>query len=183
MAKTISITVVGKSPLLTHNPASTGAPKKEGKGSRIPTPEDEAEAGCYRLEDGTLAIPGIGPRNAIIAAAGDYKKARGKGSMRGVLSHIVVLEELIPLKRLDGSPIKDYVIDSRRAVVQRQGIIRSRPRFNEWSATFTVEYDEALISDPQIIVEIANDAGQRIGIGDYRPAKTGWFGRFTALAA
>lgn len=25
------------------------------------------------------------------------------------------------------------------------------------------------------------EAGSRIGVGDYRPEKTGWFGRFTVL--
>lgn len=172
------LTATGIRPLLTHNPASMSRPKAAGrKGKEQYIPEEEAEDGVYRLEDGSCALPGIAFRNSILSAAGAWKAGRGKSSMKSILSHIEVKEELVRLT-LDGKPIEDYTIDKRRAVIQRQGIIRCRPRFDEWQATFTVLYDEQLVPEPEIIVEIANDAGQRIGVGDYRPAKGGWFGRF-----
>jgi|SRR5215471_4246345 len=173
----IVVTVDGIKPLLTHNPDSMGIEKGPGKGSRIPAAEDEAEAGTYRMPDGVCAIKGEAFRGCIIIAASAWK-AKGKKTMKSLISHIVVVEELVPLMRRDGTMIKDYIIDSRRAIIQRQGIIRRRPRFDEWSATFTIEYDPQLISDPCIIVDILADAGNRMGVGDYRPARNGPFGRF-----
>lgn len=174
---------VGLSPLLTHNPASMQKTRASAKGSNIPEPEVEAEAGTYRLEDGTCAIMGIGFRNGLIAAAGAWKKPRGRGSMASDLAHVVVREELIPLYRADGSIITDYEIDRRRAVVQKNGIVRARPKYKDWGGFFTVEYDEALVANPQILVDICNDSGNRMGIGDYRPAKKGWFGRYAIIEA
>jgi hypothetical protein len=174
----ITIVVDGRTPLLTHNPQSMGDVKAPGKESRIPTPEVEAEAGCYRLAEGTLCIKGDSFRGALLGAAGAWKK-KGKATMKSALSHVTVTEELIALKHKDGTPITSYEIDSRRAMVQKNGIIRNRPKFSDWSCELSIEYDPALVSDPRIICDILNDAGARMGVGDYRPSKNGWFGRFT----
>ncbi len=174
-----TLNFAGISPLLTHNPLSMAAPKTASKGSKIPEPEVEAEAGVYRTEDGVCAIPGIGFRSGMVKAAGAWKVPRGKGFMSSRIAHIMVVEELVELIDPETSePLTSYRIDARRAVVQRQGITRCRPRFDKWSGTFTIEYDDKLV-DPDIFVEIAADAGSRIGVGDYRPEKKGWFGRYS----
>lgn len=174
----IVITVDGIKPLLTHNPESMGVEKAPGKGSRIPEAEIEAEAGVYRLPDGNCALKGEAFRGSLLGAASAWK-AKNKRTMKSILSHIIVIEELVPLQRRDGTLIKDYVIDARRAIVQRQGIIRRRPRFDEWSCTFTIEYDPELVGkEPKIIADVLQDAGNRVGVGDFRPSRNGPFGRF-----
>lgn len=173
----LKITVDGTSPLMTHNPASMGVTKTPGKASNIPSPEDEAERGTYRLEDGGCAIPGVAFRGSILKAAGAWKTKRS-ATMKSQLSHIQIVEELVPLLMRDGEPITSFAIDRRRAIVQRQGIMRSRPRFEEWSTSFTVIYDGDLVKDEEIIRQIAADAGKRVGVGDFRPERNGWFGRF-----
>ena len=172
----VRVIIDGRTPLLTHNPQSMGSVPEAGRGTRVPEAEVEAEAGCYRLPDGTLAIKGEAFRATILNAAGAWKAKRG--SMKSRLGHIVVLEELVPLALHDGTPLNSYTIDARRAIVQRQGIIRRRPRFDEWTCTFTIEFDPQLVSDAKLIVDILQDAGGRMGVGDYRPARNGWFGRF-----
>jgi hypothetical protein len=173
----LRVIVDGITPLLTHNPASMGTSSPDAmKGGRIPAPDVEAEAGVYRMPDGTCAIRGECFRASPLAAAGAWRMK--KSTARTRLAHMVVVEDLIPLCRKDGTPITDYAIDARRAIIQKQGIIRHRPRFDEWSATFTIEYDPVLVPDPKLIVDILQDAGGRIGVGDYRPAKNGWFGRY-----
>src|SRR5262245_18713972 len=179
-AHRIRIIVDGKTPLLTHNPESMSIIKEATKGSRIPAPEIEAEAGCYRMADGTCVVKGESFRGCELAAAGAYRIK--KASLRYAFAHILVLEELLPLLRRYGTPISDYVIDKRRAIVQRQGIIRCRPRFDEWSAMFTFQYDPLIVTEPKLIVDVLQDGGGRIGVGDYRPAKNGWFGRFDVRA-
>lgn len=169
----IRIIVVGKVPLLTHNPESMNVVAEAKKGGRIPPPEVEAEAGAYRLPDGTCAGRGEGYRLGLLGAGGAWKIKRL--SARSILAHVIVVEELLPILRLDGTPVSDYVIDARRAIVQGQGIIRHRPCFNEWMMIPTFEYDPVLINNkPELIVDILADAGNRFGVGDYRPR----FGRY-----
>lgn len=178
----VTIKLKGKSPLLTHNPASMLIkPDKAKKGATEYDPAEEAEKGAYRLESGACAIPGIAIRNSLINAASAWKPPGRKGTMKGILAHVEIAEEFVPLLKEDGKVMDSYVIDSRRAVVQRQGIIRSRPRFENWFVDFELIYDEQLIPNVDIIKDILNDAGQRIGIGDYRPHKGGWFGRFEVI--
>jgi len=156
----LRIIVDGITPLMTHNPASMGAGSREAmKGGRIPEPDVEAEAGVYRLPDGTCGIRGEAFRASPLAAAGAWRMK--KSTARTRLAHMVVVEDLIPLCRKDGTPISDYAIDARRAIIQKQGIIRHRPRFDDWSAAFTIEYDPVLVPDPKLIVDILQDAGGR----------------------
>jgi hypothetical protein len=177
----IGFHVVGISPALTHNPESMLETKGAKRGTRIPEPEVEAERGLYRMADGSCAIKGIAPRTAILSAASAFKVKRFV-TMKSILSHISVHEELCPLINPDdGSRIMEYdEIDRRRVIVQKSGIIRSRPRFNRWSLYFTVVYDPTLLEEGGlgILPDIVNDAGNRFGIGDYRPSCSGWFGRF-----
>jgi hypothetical protein len=178
VAARVIITVDGIKPLLTHNPESMGIEIGPGKGSRIPEAEVEAEAGTYRDAEGICCLKGEAFRGSLLGAASAWK-GKARRSMKSVLSHVTVIEELAKLQRRDGSPITDYVIDARRASIGKASIIRRRPRFEEWSCTFTIEYDPKMIPNPKIIVDIMQDAGNRIGVGDYRPGRNGPFGRFT----
>jgi hypothetical protein len=177
----LRVVVEGIKALLTHNPQSMGQGEGAKRGSRIPEPEAEAEAGCYRLEDGTCCLKGEAFRGAILGAAGAWKAAK-RATMKSHLAHIVIVEELVPLTYPDGQVIKEYSIDRRRAIVQKQGIIRCRPRFEQWRAPFTIEFDPMLIKNPRMIVDILADGGNRIGVGDYRPQRNGFFGRFRVVS-
>src|SRR5262249_23988785 len=101
-AARIIITVDGIKPLLTHNPEAMGTEIAPGKGSRIPEAEVEAEAGVYRLSDGTCGLKGEAFRASLLGAASAWK-AKAKRTMKSLLSHITVVEELIPLMRRDGT--------------------------------------------------------------------------------
>jgi hypothetical protein len=168
---------------MTHNPASmltTGTGPK--KGTRIPAPEDEAEAGAYRLEDGTCAIKGEAFVGAIVGSktspgAASSWKTKNRGTMKSVLAHIAACEDLVPLFYPDGTPIKEYVIDARTVIVNKGRIIRHRPRYDKWRTTVTIEYDPVLVGDPKMIVDILAEAGSRIAVGDHRPK----FGRFRII--
>ncbi len=63
-------------------------------------------------------------------------------------------------------------------VVQRARILRTRAKFDvPWSLGFTVEADPELVGDQELArwLEIA---GSRVGLGDWRPEKSGTYGRF-----
>jgi hypothetical protein len=144
----------------------------------IPSPEEEAERSTYRNSDGQFCFPTIGPRNALLVASKQYKVKGRRSSAFADMAHIRPEEEYAVICNGKGKPATKYSIDTRRAVVQRNGVLRSRARFElPWSLTFTLIYDEA-IANPETMRDILHDAGNRIGIGDYRPARWGWFGRF-----
>lgn len=67
-------------------------------------------------------------------------------------------------------------IDRRPAVIQRQRIVKSRPRFNSWEIEFTINFDEERVKK-EVLKEILIEAGKSKGIGDYRPK----FGRFEVV--
>jgi hypothetical protein len=187
MEKRMSFTIVGKSPLLTHNPASmSGANKSSSKAAKvIPSPEDEARKGLYINDAGEFCIPSIGIRNGFIEASKRWRGSwqKGKQTLKGDVSHIVIEQELLTIYTANGETAKDYAVDTRRAVVQHNGILRSRPRFDDWMVAFEFIYDSDLLPDDEptirtLFTSVLNDAGNRIGLGDYRPQKTGWFGRY-----
>lgn len=181
----MKVSIVGRTPLLTHNPAMMGKSVSGPKGEKyIPTPEEESESGLYK-QNGHFCFPGIGIRNSYVLASGAWKvKLPGssrKMSSRSIMATTMVEPELVPILDPDtGEALKEYTIDTRRAVIQRQGILRSRPRFNRWRMDFEIVYDDTTLSQEVIeqLIPVIDDAGRRIGVGDYRPNKSGWFGTF-----
>ena len=62
-------------------------------------------------------------------------------------------------------------------VVQRSRIERTRARFDEWGCTFILEADDELVDIGQLQAWLAI-AGRRVGLGDWRPQRSGHYGRF-----
>ena len=147
------------------------------------THDEEAEIAAYRNPDGWLGFPSIGVRNSIIEASGMHRvKTR---SLKTFVSHIQIEpSDLLILTDLKGKKMKDYIVDVRRVVNKQAGAIMvGRPLVEEWKTSFALLFDAQLMpSDPKGLFEmLLDDAGTRVGIGAYRPAKTGWFGRFTVI--
>ncbi len=63
-------------------------------------------------------------------------------------------------------------------VVQRSRVLRTRAQFRPWALTFTVEVGDELVDQSQLGAWL-DIAGRRIGLGDWRPEKSGSFGRFS----
>lgn len=183
---TYSIDIIGVTPLLTHNPVAMLTPQTTGKrGEAVYEPTEEAEKACYRLDDGTCGIPSIALRASILNASSAFKVPKKRYSVKSLLTHAQIGQELLPLLSMDGEPLSDYAIDQRRVIVNRAGVIRCRPRFDEWRVCCDLEYDESLIAKEfleAIMPELLKDAGKRFGIGDYRPQKGGWFGQFAPVS-
>jgi hypothetical protein len=59
-------------------------------------------------------------------------------------------------------------------------VVRHRPRFDEWRVTYSVEWDETLMTEGQVR-RIVDDTGSRVGLLDFRPEKKGPFGRFVVV--
>ncbi|WP_295450906.1 hypothetical protein [uncultured Thiodictyon sp.] len=72
--------------------------------------------------------------------------------------------------------------DCRAVKVGTARLMRYRPILNDWSLSVEVLFDENMAERAQIITA-AENAGHFIGIGDYRPAKGGTFGRFRVTSS
>lgn len=146
------------------------------------TPREQAAAKRYADQDGNLYLPGPNIFAAIIAA-GTFHKA-GKSKLTTMKTSLipagVMVEDLVcPLHTADGEPIRDWEVDSRSVVIPSTGgrIMCHRPRVDAWACTFTLDIEKDMFT-PNLIRAVIDDAGKKIGVGDYRPQRKGPFGRF-----
>lgn len=177
----ITYKVQGASPLLTHNPAGMGqaSDSLKTKKSQIPTPEAEAAAGLYITEAGHFGLPAASFRGALVGAAKGRKfgKTFATSAVKGA---VFVSDELCTILDENGDPATDYVIDARRAKVGTSGITRHRPKFTDWFTVITFDVDDDILSGDQVM-DLLEIAGRSVGVGDYRPECSGWFGRFEVV--
>ena len=171
--------ITGVFPLMTHNPASMMSGPQGPKTKRIPTPEEEAQAGLYVTEDGDYFLPSVAFRSALLS--GLKGKRIGKIGAATVIKPAVFNadEQTVILDPQTGEPNREWVVDARRAIIQRNGVVRCRPRFNRWGAVLRLLIDEEIAS-AELLEEHLNIAGTTVGVGDYRIERGGQFGSFTA---
>lgn len=187
-------------PLLMHAPtamkANTGEVKRSGQ-KNIPTPEEEAAQGAYQFDDGTLYLPAVALQRTMIEAGKAFQNPTNKRAtlMRAIAATLVPppVEGFPLLNPATGEAITDYEIDVRRAVVQRAAVMRARPRIDEWESDVSMEFDiealggggdpeQLLRNSGEVLMMVLAHAGKRVGIGDYRPERSGPFGRFEILS-
>ncbi len=159
--RTIAVSIEGSSPILLHNPL--GMSRSSAGKTEIPTPEAEAEASCYWLDQkkSAVAFPADNIKCAMIQTAPQYKA--GKIRLTPFIAGSIYLEP--PMLSFGTAK---YEIDTRRAVVQRQGILLSRARIpKNWKLKFDILVDDDFpVTDTAVIRTILEEAGRRVGIGD-----------------
>lgn len=180
----IVTTITGVSPLLCNrftdasqlNNGTSAAIQVGKKG----TPREQANPKLYSDESGVLGIPGPNLLAALVSAgrftkAGKVKLTTAKSSL--VPAGLGVDELFIRL-----SPQK-WEVDSRSVVIPATGgrVMCHRPRFDSWALSFTLSVDESLFSS-EVIRQLVDDAGKRVGLGDFRPERRGPFGRFNVTS-
>ena len=171
--KKIKVEIKGMSPLLMNSPKSM-IDDALGSEMKIKTkkydPKEEAEKVAYRNDKGKLFVPSTAVRASMINAS-SFKKI-GKYAAKAIVSAAVYIPE--PELVLDK---QKYDVDMRTVVIQRNRVVKFRPVIKDWKLDFEIVYNEDLI-DPTFIKQILTEAGQRIGLLDFRPQKTGSFGMF-----
>lgn len=80
----------------------------------------------------------------------------------------------IPIQHKD-----QWETDTRAVRIPSTGgrILCHRPCFHDWRLSFTIDLDTDILS-VKLLREIIDAAGKRIGLGDFRPACKGPFGKF-----
>jgi hypothetical protein len=174
---TIHVKIEGLYPLLVnrfHEEAQAEASSGVHSRKELDTPFKDAENRLYRNETLGVYFPAENIRQSIIVASSRHKIGR-KAATADVAAALYVDPEVIPLT-------EPWVVDSRAVVIPatRGRILRHRPSFPKWTLSFNLRVDTALI-DLNLVRRIVDDAGNYVGIGDYRPARKGPYGRFSVV--
>ena len=186
--KTIKIELKGVTPLIMHsckcvNPLHPLAIeiKKINDKKKKKTEEDIARLSDLEWEAGLYWDDTIGlyiPAENIEATVREGAKARRKG--KDIVKGFSCAEMMIPLN-INEDLTKDQLRsdfrfrDVRAMKVKTSRVMRTRPRFNMWSAEFTAFYDETII-DFREITDAIEYAGRYVGLCDSRPK----YGQFTS---
>lgn len=179
--KTVEAEIRGITPLLIHR---FGEEAEIGKKTRRVEmknrdPREEAKKVAYIASDGTYYFNAFAIPNSMGNAGASHKATGTRKSLRFVVPSAVRMDtDTVTILNGEG-PAKDFEVDARPVTIPatKGRIMRYRPRFNCWGAKFLLHIDDELLS-PEMAHQLLSEAGQSIGIGDFRPEKRGPFGRF-----
>ena len=190
----ITLTLTGTTPLLQHNvrlvdpldPRTKELAAATATYKKTKTEADQLEARRVEWYGGIYYDDTIGvyvPGSWVLKSLADGGVVYGRKG-KAVKAALIMKEPMITLLHDGPSDLDELWADPKyrdeRAIgVQSNKIIRTRPRFPKW-AIETEAYLDASMLDFEILQVIADKAGTLVGIGDYRPAKGGPFGRYEA---
>jgi len=180
--KLIKVRIEGTTPLLC-NRFTDSAQLAASSGSRVSTvgdrgtPMEQAKQKLYTGTNGKLCIPQPNLFRCLIDAGVFFKSGKSKVTTQKT--------SLIPACiEIDGIELplihkEAWTVDTRAVRIPSTGgrILAHRPCFNDWAIAFTLKIDIDLIS-VKLVRELLDAAGKRIGLGDFRPATKGPFGKF-----
>ena len=177
---TAEIGITGTFPMLMHK---CGTMEKTVKNSTTDYSEEWVSTVYLGMQEKVAVYPSMN----IDAMFKDASKGQkiGKNFMTKVVPTGVVINEFeIPV--LDPRGNKVTIEDIRnnewtftcQAVVNKKRINRTRAMFPVgWMMNWTISVYSPLLK-PEIVRDLLDRAGYEVGIGDWRPAKSGKFGQF-----
>lgn len=183
--KTYDVVIEGISPLLCNRftdeaqmAASNGTRAAQVGGRK--SPQEAAEGGLYLDETGSVGIPGPNLFRCLIDAGTYFKNGKSKVTTMksSIIPACLAIEEVfVPIEHE-----QPWKVDTRPVRIPSTGgrILKHRPCFDDWRLSFTLELDTEIMS-PALLRDIVDAAGKRIGVGDFRPACKGPFGRFKVV--
>lgn len=169
--KKIFVEITGVTPLLMNNPAAMLLPKTGlTRTTEKRDPQKEAESVLYINSDKKLYVPSTAIKGSMINAA-SYKKFDKYSAKPMIAGGMMILPEQVLLNT------QKWEIDLRTVVIQKARVPKARPKVNEWKLNFEIVYNDKLFRG-ELLKPILEEAGERVGLLDFRPAKLGSFGMF-----
>jgi len=164
---------------------------KEKKGKNAPRPKDprdEAAPKVYQDENGMPFLPDE-MFFACLVNAGVFVRLDGKRQVSTrdsttLPGFLEIEERIIYLMHPDEQkpnkkkPLR-WEVDMRQGKNPNGGeaVCIVRPRFDLWAFEVTIQIDTDEINE-ELIRELFDKAGKRMGLGDFRPQKKGRYGKF-----
>ena len=183
----IQIEIEGISPLICNkfHDAAAIASSSGSRGSSAAadrgTPLEIAEKKLYLGLDGKPMIPQPNLLRCLVDG-GSFHKI-GKKQITTKTSSM-----LYSCLDIEGAEIKlihkqDWKVDTRAVVIPstRGRILAHRPMFDDWRLKFAAELDTTIMGS-KLFRLVCDDAGKRIGLGDFRPSCKGPYGRFQIVS-
>lgn len=174
--KVVKVRVEGTSPLLMHRftQDNLGTLPSKTKKRDEKKNQDDAESYLYKDENGNLVQPSTHLIGAMKKAGAQYQiVGKGKSTYKNVMGSgaVIIERDMIPHE------VQEWEPDIRAVVIQSARVMRTRPVMKKWALAFGMEVDDDEVP-LEVLKEILDYAGRRVGIGDFRPEKGGPFGRF-----
>jgi hypothetical protein len=141
------------------------------------TPHAIAESKLYIGLDGQPVIPQPNLMRCLVEG-GRFHKAGKSQLTTSKSSHLYACVDIegaeVPIRHA-----QPWKVDTRAVRIPATGgrILSHRPMFDDWALDFTVDLDED-ICGAKVLRMVVDDAGKRIGLGDFRPACKGPYGKF-----
>lgn len=186
--KNLKVTWKGTTPLIMHscqcvNPLHPIARElKKYTSKKNKTEEDLIKISDLEWESGAYWKDGLGlymPAENVEATIKNGAKANKKG--KDIEKYVSVTDLYIPFFYGENLTKEELIAnydyrDTRIMTVQRAKVLRTRPRFDQWSIIFNLMYDDTKI-DIDTIVNAMEYAGSYVGLCDSRPK----YGKFTTI--
>ena len=172
--KKYNVTIEGISPLLMNRPSNLiGDISKERTQKEI-SPKDMAREKLYEI-DGKLYQPETHIKGSLVEAGKTQKVVgQGKATYSKIIGYAV---EINPFEIVhEKQKWEVFSVLAVNPTTKGRNLLH-RPMLKEWKLSFEVVFDEEQIS-PNVLKEIFDKAGKFVGIGDWRPAKKGRFGKY-----
>ena len=175
----ITFTIIGTSPLIQHKWSEKAKREmkekhagKKTKTRAVRDPEAEFQAACYLDDNGEFGLPLMAFKNSLISAA-----------HKDIGIEKTLVRKAFFIKSADSGLV--HKMDCSEPVMREDMVrvgagsadIRYRPEFRQWKSTISCEVDGQLLTADDVI-NLVNRAGFGVGIGEWRPEKSGEFGRF-----
>lgn len=179
----INLTIEGVSPLILWRftdeaamRATSGNTTRAAAADRG-TPLEQAEKGLYYGLKGKLMVPQPNLLRCLVDAGVFFKAGKKQITTKTeslLYGCLDIVGAEIPLNHK-----QPWKVDTRAVVIPatKGRILCHRPMFDDWALTFTAELDTNVVSE-KLFRELVDAAGKRIGLGAYRPARKGPYGRF-----
>ncbi len=166
------VEIEGISPLLMNRyiEGTTEETKvRKGEPKKI-SPEQK----LYVDAEGRPYVPSTYIRNALIEAGKNVKvQGKGKATYSKVLGSMLVVEPgAITIEPGTWEPFSITAVNP----MTKGRMLVVRPMFKQWKLRFTLTVTDDISKDK--LAAVLEEAGRYVGIGDWRPAKKGMYGKF-----
>jgi hypothetical protein len=180
----VSVTIEGLSPYIPHRFNEAAEVAVSGGISTISnlgklTPQERAESFLYLDENDKPIIMQTAIFSCIIQAGKFHKLGKSKLTTQQtslIPGYMTVVGAYFPLVHK-----QPWKVDTRPVRIPATGgrILEHRPMFDDWRTSFELEIFEGF--SEQLVRQLIDDGGLRIGLGDMRPEKKGPYGRFKVI--
>ena len=183
----LDITISGITPMLMHKFSDTDQ-LRATEGTAVAsantergTAYEQAQAGIYYDEGMNIIMPQPNLLRCFMEGGRYFKVGKRQvTTQRESLIPACVDIVAVAMKLVYTDP---WTVDTRPVRIPSTGgrILRHRARFDDWHVSFSLTLDTEILG-PTLLREVIDAAGKRVGLGDFRPACKGPFGRFVVTA-